>query len=282
MSEFTLDRRSFLATAGLGSLATAFGKYKNVPVGVELYSVRQQMQADPFATVKEVSKLGYAGVEFYGPYFGWSLDQIKQMRQLLNDVGLKCFSTHNGPNSFAPENVAKAIEYNNILGAKFVVMASAGRVADLDGWKKVAESLNKAQEQFKGAGLAAGFHNHQIEFRPLDGGTRPIELLAKETSKDVVLQLDVGTCVEVGYDPAQWIRQNPGRIKSVHCKEYSKETGKGYRVLFGEGSSPWPKIFEAAESVGGVEHYLIEQEGAEVPPMEAIAKCLENFKKMRG
>jgi sugar phosphate isomerase/epimerase len=127
--------------------------------------------------------------------------------------------------------------------------------------------------------LSAGFHNHQVEFKPIDG-VRPMEVLAKNTPKEVVLQLDVGTCVEVGYDPAEWIRKNPGRIRSVHCKEWSKS--KGYHVLFGEGDAPWKSIFEAAESVGGVEGYLIEQEGYSEPSIVAAEKCLKNFRKMRA
>jgi sugar phosphate isomerase/epimerase len=98
----------------------------------------------------------------------------------------------------------------------------------------------------------------------------------------VILQLDIGTCVEVGYDPAQWINENPGRIKQIHCKEFSKAPGKGYKVLFGEGDAPWKEIFKAAEGKGGIEQYIIEQEGSNLTPMESIEKCLASFKKMRA
>ena len=97
-----------------------------------------------------------------------------------------------------------------------------------------------------------------------------------------MLQLDVGTCVEAGSDPVAWIKANPGRINCVHCKEWSKDPAKGYKVLFGEGDAPWKGVFEAAESVGGVEFYLIEQEGHALPPYEAAEKCLANFKKIHG
>jgi sugar phosphate isomerase/epimerase len=78
-----------------------------------------------------------------------------------------------------------------------------------------------------------------------------------------------------------WIKAHPGRIKSVHCKDWAP--GKGYAVLFGEGTSPWPKIFEAAESGGGVEYYLIEQEqGPATEQLQRSEKCLANYKKLRS
>lgn len=255
-------------------------KFKKIPIGLELYSCRNAFSKDDVAVVQAVGKMGYDGVEFYGPYMNWTADKAKEMRKILDGAGLKCFSTHNGRDSFEAK-IDHAIELNTILGSKFVVMASAGRVNGLDGWKGVAETLNQANEKMKKAKLAPGFHNHQSEFRPLDG-TKPLELLAKNTVKDVVLQLDVGTCVETENDPVAWINSNPGRIKSVHCKEFSKDPSKKYRVLFGEGDAPWKEIFAAAESKGGVQHYLIEQEGHALPELEAVAKCLELIKQMRA
>jgi sugar phosphate isomerase/epimerase len=125
--------------------------------------------------------------------------------------------------------------------------------------------------------LKAGYHNHQAEFTP-DGGIRPIEIIAKNTKPSVMLQLDVGTCIEAGSDPVVWIRANPGRIRSLHLKEWSPEAGKGYTVLFGEGVANWKAIFEAAESVGGVEYYLIEQEGSRISELDTAKKCLETFR----
>lgn len=280
MSHAKFSRRGFLAASATAPLALA-ASFKKVPIGLELYSVRNEMKADLFGTVKAVAKQGYEGVEFYSPYFEWTPEYTKEVRKLLDDVGMKCFSTHNSAAALAAENVAKAIELNKILGSRFVVMASAGKIANLDGWKGIAERLNQAAEKMKPAGLLPGFHNHQTEFRPLDG-TRPMELLAKETGRDVVLQLDVGTCVEAGVDPVEWINKNPGRIKSMHCKEWSSDATVGYKALFGEGNAPWKKIFEAAENTGGIEHYLIEQEGSRFPPLETSQKCLELFRTMRA
>jgi sugar phosphate isomerase/epimerase len=278
-----VSRRSFLAAAAATPLAFSAGK--NLPVGLELYSVRGELAKDTMGTVRAVAKTGYQVVEFFSPYYSWTSDYAKDVRKLMDDLGIKCKSTHNGPPSFSEAGIQKAIDLNGILGAHYVVMASAGRVNGLDGWKGVADTLSKAMEKFRPAGLSAGYHNHQAEFRPLEG-KRPIEVIAANTPKDFMLQFDVGTCVEVGEDPIAWIDSNPGRIKCMHLKDWAKpvegDKEKGYRVLFGEGQAPWLKIFEAAEKTGGAEYYLIEQEGSRFPELETAEKCLANYRKLRA
>jgi sugar phosphate isomerase/epimerase len=276
-----LSRRSFLAMAGSASLATALAAKNSPPVGIELYSVREQLLQDLFGTVRAVAKMGYQGVEFYSPYMEWKPGYAKEVRRLLDDHGIRCYSTHNSHTSFMPENLPQAIELNQIIGSQFIVMASAGPVSGLDGWKGVAERLNAAAAAMKSAGLRAGFHNHQLEFTPISG-VRPMEVLAKNTDRGIALQLDVGTCVEMGVDPVAWIRSNPGRISSVHCKDWAPGEAHGYRVLFGEGAAPWKELFKAAEDVGGVEYYLIEQEGSAYSPIETAQRCLFNYRKLRS
>jgi sugar phosphate isomerase/epimerase len=107
-----------------------------------------------------------------------------------------------------------------------------------------------------------------------------MDVLAANTPNDVALQLDVGTCIQAGADPVGWIKTHPGRIRSIHCKDWSPK--EGYRVLFGEGVSPWLRIFEAAETTGGVEYYLIEQEGSRLPELETAQRCLAAWKKLKG
>ncbi len=277
MSTYDLSRRSFLSLAAAAPLATA--AKKRIPVGLELFSVRDELSKDLEGTVRAVAKMGYEDVEFFSPYYDWTVDKAKEVRKLLDDLKIRCLSTHNGPKSFSDEGIQKAIDLNSILGAKYVVLASAGRINGLDGWKGVADTLSKASEKLGKAKLKAGYHNHQLEFKPIEG-KRPIEVIAANTPKSVMLQLDIGTCVEVGSDPVAWINANPGRINSVHCKEWSPD--KGYKVLFGDGKAPWKEIFQAAEKSGGVEFYLVEQEGYSLPPFETCAKCLEAFKKVHG
>jgi len=274
-----LTRRSFLAASAIAPIAWSAAESK-IPVGLELFSVRNEMAKDLPATVTAVAKMGYQVVEFFAPYYDWTEDYTKQVRKLLDDLGVRCNSTHNGPQSFAPEGVAKAIDRNRILGAKFIVNASAGNPKTLDGWKHVAETLTAASEKFRAAGLRGGYHNHQTEFQMLEG-KRPIEVIAANTPRDFMLQLDVGTCVEVGSDPVAWIKSNPGRINSLHLKDWAPGS-RAYTVLFGEGVCPWPQIFAAAESAGGVEYYLIEQEGSRFPELETAQRCLEAYKKLRS
>lgn len=287
MASENYSRRSFLSTSLATSLAVSAAsslslsaKSKRVPIGLELYSVRDVLEKDLPGTVRAVAKQGYEVVEFFSPYFAWTPAYAKDVRKLLDEVGMRCSSTHNGGESFAAAGIQKAIDLNSILGSKYIVMAHPGKeIATADGWKEVATTLNEAGEKFKAAGIKAGYHNHDAEWKPI-GGVKPIEVLAKNTGKDVMLQLDIGTCVETGNDPVAWINSNPGRIRSLHLKEWSPE--KGYKVLFGDGKAPWKAIFAAAEKTGGVEFYLIEQEGYDTPSLQAVETCLASYKKIRG
>jgi sugar phosphate isomerase/epimerase len=277
MTPKAFSRRSFLAMSATLPWALRACGATQIPVGLELYSVRNALKADPMGTVRAVAGLGYQCVEFYAPYFDWTESQTKDMRNLMDGLGIHCYSTHNDSSYLAPEKISRARDLNHILGCKYIVMSSSHEKAGLDGWKAVADSLNFAAEQLESSGLRAGYHNHQTEFTPIDG-VRPMEILAKNTKPSVMLQLDVGTCIEAGFDPVAWIRANPGRIRSLHLKEWSPEPGKGYTVLFGEGVAKWNAIFEAAESVGGVEYYLIEQEGSRFSELDTAKRCLDAFR----
>jgi sugar phosphate isomerase/epimerase len=279
MTPPALSRRSFLAFSAMLPWALSARAAKSIPTGLELYSVREELKKDPEGTVRAVAQMGYQGVEFYAPYFDWSETQAKQMKKLLDDLGIRCFSTHNESSYLSAEKIGRARDMNLILGSKYVVMASSDPKSGLDGWKTVAEMLNAAADQLESSGLKAGYHNHKREFVPVEN-QRPIEILAKNTKASVMLQLDVGTCLEAGSDPVSWIRANPGRIRSLHLKDWSPEPEKGYKVLFGEGAAEWKNIFEAAEIAGGVEYYLIEQEGSRFTELDSARRCLQSFRSV--
>jgi sugar phosphate isomerase/epimerase len=249
----------------------------SIPVGLELYSVREGLKQDLNATLRAVAQMGYQCVEFYAPYFDWTEPQTKQVRKLLDDLGIRCYSTHNSSKLLAPDSINQARDRNLILGSRYIVVASVQPQPASDGWGAVADLLNSATETLEPSGLHAGYHNHTAEFVPANG-VRPMDVIAKNTKPSVMLQLDVGTCLEAASDPVAWIKANPGRIRSLHCKDWSPDASKGYRVLFGEGEADWKKIFAAAESVGGVEFYLVEQEGSRFPELETAQKCLAAFR----
>lgn len=274
----TLSRRSFL---GWAAAAYAAPPRKHVPIGLELYSVRDEIKQDLMGTVRAVAGLGYEGVEFWAPYFEWTNDYAKQVRKLLDDLNIRCWSTHNAATSFSKGNLPRAMELNQILGSKYIIMAHPGKVENLDGWKRTTAILAGAAETLRSTKLRAGFHNHPNEWRMVEG-VRPIDLIAAGTPKDFHLQLDTATCLAMGGDPAAFIRANPGRVKSYHMKDWSDDPQKGYKVLLGEGIGKWKEIIDAAESTGGVEYCLVEQEGSRFPPMETAKRCLENLRKLRG
>ena len=259
---------------------------KKIPIGIELYAVRGELAKDLPGTLREVAKIGYEAVEFYSPYFKWTYPYAKDVRSQMDDLGLRCYSTHNHMESFVTgEGLAHAIELNQILGARQLILASAGRQSrGAEAWKGMCEILSNAVTQFLPHGLTAGFHNHQTEWAKIEGDTRIMDLIAAHTPKEFVLQLDVGTVMEAGADPVAWIKAHPGRIRSIHLKDWTPgrhEDEKGYRVLFGEGVSPWADIIAAVESVGGVEFYLMEQEGSRFSEFETAQRCLDSWKKFR-
>lgn len=272
-----VSRRSFLSFFAAAPLLGALAGKKHIPIGLELYSVRDDLKKDLMGTVRGVAKLGYECVEFYSPYYEWTLDYAQEVRKELDTLGVRCYSTHNSTQSFTPDGINKAIELNQVLGTRYIVLAHPGDVKDIDSWKRVAEKLNKANATLVGHGLHAGYHNHELEWKLVEG-QKPIELLAANTDKSIMLQLDVGTCLATGNDPVAWVEKNPGRIRSMHCKEWSPE--KGYRVLFGEGVAPWKRLFAAAEREAGIEYYLIEQEGSEYSEMDTVERCLAAYRKL--
>ena len=277
-----LSRRAFVAMCAFFPSVAQSRAAKTIPVGLEMFSVRNETERAPEATVRSVAGMGYECVEFYSVYYDWTEAETKRMRTLLDDLGLRCVSTHNDRAYLAKDKIHRTRDRNLILGSRYVVHAdSDSPPATLDGWKPVAAAVNAAADELRGAGLGVGYHNEEVEFRPLQG-RRPIEIIAAETEPTVMLQLDVGTCLEAGSDPAQWIRANPGRIRSLHCKDWSPNPAEGYKALFGEGVADWGGIFAAAETVGGAEYYLIEQEGSRFPELETARRCLESYRKTRS
>ncbi len=268
----TISRRSFLS-AIVPALAAA--PRPPVPIALQLFSLRYDCDKDLEGTLRAVARMGYQGVEFYRSYLDFTTDRAKALRKLLDDLHLSCAGAHTPPAHLAPDRLPRTIELNQILGSRRVVQASAPKIATARGWYEQAERLTAAATRLRREGLRAGFHNHAGEFQAVEGKI-PWEIVAANTPGDVILQLDTGSALSAGADPVSCMKRYPGRTATMHVKDYSSR-GK---VLLGEGDAPLKDIFDTAERIGGIECYIIEQEGSE-RPMEVVERCLGNMRAIR-
>ncbi|MFW6188902.1 MAG: sugar phosphate isomerase/epimerase family protein [Planctomycetota bacterium] len=245
-----------------------------IPIAVQLYSVREDCERDLPATLQAVFDMGYEGVEFAG-YYGYS---ARELRQMLDDLGLSVAGTHTGLNTLTGDDLKRTIEFNKTLGNRFLVCPAmpGDRRETEDDWRQNADLFNELAEKVAKHDMQVGYHNHHFEFQPVNGG-KPWDIFASNTRDDVVLQLDTGNALHGGADPVELLKKYPGRAHTIHLKEYS-DTREA--PLVGEGEVDWKKVFELCESQGQTEWYIVEQESYRFEPIECIARCLENLEEM--
>jgi sugar phosphate isomerase/epimerase len=246
-----------------------------LPIGLQLYSVRDDCERDLPGVLKAVGGMGYAGVEFAG-YYGRTASELRQM---LDDNGLKCCGTHTGLETILGDELEKTMAFNQTLGNKFLIVPSLPRerVGTEEAWLETARLFGEASERVAAQGMWVGYHNHSEEFQPVAGGALPWDLFFGHTPPAVVMQLDTGNLMHGGGEPAPFLERYPGRALTVHLKEFSATDPN---ALLGEGDVPWPEIFRLCESVGGTEWYIVEQESYAYPPLECAERCLQNLRKM--
>ena len=203
-----ISRRSFLKTTATAAAfagaparallgADAYGGNK-IPFGLQLYSVRNECAKDLVSTVTAVAKMGYKGVEFAG-YHG---RDAKTLRRLLDDVGLKCCGTHLSLDTLLGDNLAKTVEFNQTLGNPFLIVASLpGKYTKpRQTWEEAADQFSEVADKLKPHGMRTGYHNHNIEFKPIDGAL-PWDIFFDRAKKEVVIQFDTGNGAAAGGDP---------------------------------------------------------------------------------
>ena len=274
MPDFT--RRDFLQAAVVGATALMAAPSfltaarKQIPIGVQLYSVRSFIANDVPGTLAAIKKLGYEGVEFGGYY---NLD-AKALRKLLDDNGLKACGTHIGLETLQGDQLQKTIELNQILGNPFLIVPSV-RAKTIDDWTKMAEAFNEVAATLRPLKMHVGFHNHTREFQAVDGQI-PMDVFFGKTTRDVVMQLDIGHCVGGGGDPVTYLKKYAGRALTVHVKEHSATKRD---ATFGEGDVNWPPVLQACETVGGTQWFIIEEETSDYKGVEGIEKCINGLKK---
>ena len=266
-----------VAAGGLRLLGAAEETKRKIPVALQLYSVRNECDKDKgknlAKVVQAVAKMGYEGVEFAG-YYGWG---AKDLRKLLDDNGLKCCGTHTGFGSVLGGALKGTVEFHQTLGNKFLIVPGLGRkeTESIEAWTATAKKFNEVAEKLKPLGMHVGYHNHSSEFKAMDGQV-PWDAFFGNTVKEVVMQLDIGNAMGGGADVVAILKKYPGRALTLHIKEH----GGGPKTVVGEGDAKWKEIIPLAQTTGGTQWYIIEHERGGQPPMEAVEKCLVNFRKM--
>jgi sugar phosphate isomerase/epimerase len=248
-----------------------------IPIALQLYSVREDCARDLEGTLKAVADMGYEGVEFAG-YHGRSAEELREM---LDELGLRVAGTHVGIETFMGRELDRSIEFNRTLGNQFLIVPSLPeeRRKSKASWLKAAKQLNDVAMKLKPEGMRTGYHNHAVEFQPLEGEL-PWDTVFGAALPEVVMQLDAGNAMLGGVSVEgvlEILKRYPGRATTVHLKAFSSVNEN---ALIGEGEMDWGRFFSLCETVGGTEWYIVEQERYPLTPIESARRCKENLDEM--
>lgn len=291
-----MDRRTFLSTMTAASLLgrklSWAAEHSATRIGLQLYTVRDAMQKDYESTLAKVASAGYSEVEF-AKYFDDlpRLDHpVKEVRAMLDRHGLKATSNHV---SYAVlgNKWAQVLEGSAILGHTYLVNPWVPEEVrnQPDGWKRAAETFNRAGEASKKVGIQFAYHNHWFEFQPVNG-TLPYDVLLKECDPSLVkMELDLCWVVVAGADPVTYFERFPGRFPLVHVKDMKRLPTKGaplneqtlrpQMTEVGSGVIDWKRILGHAQQAG-IELYIVEHDWPAVP-FESIATSYRYMKDLR-
>ena len=300
------SRRKFIQNASVALLGasmhpsalwsnTTKASKKNL-IGVQLYSVREDMYKKPLETLTALSSMGFEYVEHANyvnrKFYGWSATEFKKV---LSDLGLKMPSGHTVMNANHWDNTKKeftdawkrTVEDAAIVGQEYVISPSIDNKlrSTYDGLMLQIEVFNKSGELCKSSGMKFGYHNHDFEFKEKLNGTLMYDLILQNTDPNLVIhQLDFGNMYGAGGRGAEWIKKYPGRFQSLHVKDEIKvekgEMNDGYEsTILGDGVVDPKAIALLAKKIGGAHHYIIEQESYQgKTPLECVKIDLERMK----
>ena len=277
ISSSTFSRREFFRAGAVGVAGGAFGLQaiaqtasgRKIPVGLQLYSVRDQCAKDLPGTLAAVAKIGYQHVEFAG-YYDRS---AKELRQMLDDNGLKACGTHTPYESVQGDKLKETIEFNHVIGNRFLIvpwMEGKSKQA----WLEHAKLFNEISAKVRPEGQFVGYHAHAHDFEKFDGESA-WDIFFGNTKPEVIMQLDTSNCRDGGADPVAVLKQYPGRARSIHIKA----SGGGPEAVIGEDKVDWPAVFAWCESQGGTQVYVVEHESSK-DPVDAARRNFEALRKM--
>ena len=276
----SLPRRGFLQNAALGLTAFALGPKEllranpyGLPIGLQLYTVRDHIEKDLEGTIKRVAEIGYQEVEIGG--FNYYGKKPAELGRILTDNGLKAVSTH-----FEEYQLKHNVE-KNIAGAKECGVSYIGLASledrdrkTLEAVKRDAEWFNQVGKTIREAGCGFFYHGHNFDYANVDGAVIYDELIRRTDPKFVNFELDCYWCVRAGKDPVDYFHRFPGRFPQLHIKDLkpglTPTTGEGPEGFteVGQGIIDWKKIFDAARE-GGLKHFYVEQDECDRDSLES-------------
>jgi len=276
----SIPRRRFLQNAGLGLTGFALSRTGQLlanpygmPIGLQLYTVRDHMQKDLEGTLKRVAEIGYREVELgSSDYYG---KKPAELRRILTDHGLKAISTHLEEarlKSDLEKHIAEAKE----SGVTYIGLSSLEEQdrKSLEAVKRDAEWFNQIGKSVSGAGCRFFYHGHNFDYAKVDGAVIYDELIRRTDPKLVNFELDCFWCVRAGKDPADYFHRFLGRFPQLHIKDlkpgFPPTTGEGPAAFteVGQGIIDWKKIFRAARE-GGLKHFYVEQDECDRDSLES-------------
>jgi sugar phosphate isomerase/epimerase len=265
-----------LGCAGPAERSGAQTRRGDVPIGVQLYSVRHQLPDDVAGTMTRLAQIGFEGVEF-ADYHGLT---ATEWRALLDEHGLRCCGSHVYIDDLTGNAFSETVEFNQILENPYLIIRwiEEGRRADRDFFLRTVEFFNDTAARLEPYGMRIGYHSHDFIFETFDG-EQLWDILARNTRDDVILQLDTGPAARMDQDPVELLHRHAGRTATMHVKAHSDARPAAY---LGDDDLDWERIVEAAESVGGIEWYILEYEIEGVPPLPALEASLANFRQITG
>lgn len=298
-----MTRRGFLqsTSAAMCGMALAGGRRLHaspfgLPIGLQLYSVRELLPHDYAGTLKQIAALGYGEVEAAG-YFGHSAAEV---RDALKSAGLRCPSAHYSFDALK-KDFDGILEFNKEIGAQYLICSFPGlnkpvhansfaeqlQAYTIDVWRWNAEEFNRMGAKVKAAGMQFGYHNHTMEFRAQNGVVPYDELMRLTDPALVTFEMDCGWVMVGGGDAVGYLKRYPTRISMLHVKDFKKAHGPESVAVpppateLGRGTVDYRPIFAAARKEY-IKHYFVEQEGFDMPPMEALKIDAEYMRRLKA
>ena len=238
----------------------------SLPIAVQLWSVREDCNADFAGSLAKIAEMGYDGIETTG-LCGLS----------AADAGLRVEGAHVGIDAILPANREKTLADYAAIGCKRLIVPWIGGpwTESLDAWKRFFATMNLAAEDLAAAGFEFGYHNHDFEFRYSSLGIVPVLEMMRGFSSRVKFQFDMGWVYGAGADGIALARENAGRVCSIHAKAFKKGDEAAY---VGEDDVPWADVI-AASAAAGADWIVVEHETYADTPMNCIRRDLENLRK---